>query len=87
MFFSLELIEKENYTQQLFLKRLGYSVPELLDMFYEKETIHLSGRRNFQQENLTLTSLLGTRADDDIIDPKSGKVLVKKGKKFTKAFY
>ena len=28
--------------------------------------------------------MIGTRAHNDIIDPKSGKVIVKKGKKFTK---
>ena len=28
--------------------------------------------------------MIGSRANSDILDPKSGKVLVKKGKKLTK---
>jgi DNA-directed RNA polymerase subunit beta len=64
------------------LKALGYSVQELLDLFYEKETLHLSEKK-FERE-LNLELLQGARAEDDILDPKSGKVIVKKGKKITK---
>ncbi|MBD66795.1 MAG: DNA-directed RNA polymerase subunit beta [Halobacteriovoraceae bacterium] len=63
------------------LKALGYSVPELLKLFYEKETIHLDDKNYVREVDVEL--LQGSRADDDILD-KSGKVLVKKGKKITK---
>ncbi|MBC96497.1 MAG: DNA-directed RNA polymerase subunit beta [Halobacteriovoraceae bacterium] len=66
------------------LKAMGYSTPELLDMFYEKEMIHFGKDGNFTRE-LDINLLNGTRATQDILDPSSGKQLVRKGKKFTKA--
>ncbi len=64
------------------LKALGYSVSELLALFYEKETIHLNEKK--YERELDLSLLEGSRADEDVLDPKSGKALVKKGKKITK---
>jgi DNA-directed RNA polymerase subunit beta len=64
------------------LKALGYSVPELLNLFYEKETLHLA--ENKYERELDFALLQGSRADEDILDPKSGKPIVKKGKKITK---
>ena len=64
------------------LKALGYSTSELLKLFYESETIHLN-EDNYERE-LDLSLMQGSRADEDILDPKSGKALVKKGKKVTK---
>lgn len=64
------------------LKALGYSIPEILDLFYVKETLHLE-ENNYQRE-LDFSLLQGSRADDDILDPKSGKPIVKRGKKITK---
>ena len=63
------------------LKALGFSVPELLDLFYEKEILHLSEKK-FERE-LDFALMQGSRADEDILD-KSGKPIVKKGKKITK---
>ncbi len=64
------------------LKALGYSVPELLKLFYEKETINLED--NNYSRTLDFDLMQGARAEEDILDPKSGKALVKKGKKVTK---
>ncbi|MAX65675.1 MAG: DNA-directed RNA polymerase subunit beta [Bacteriovoracaceae bacterium] len=64
------------------LKALGFSVSELLKLFYEPETIHLDEKK--YERELDLELMLGARADDDILDSKSGKALVKKGKKITK---
>ena len=52
------------------LKALGYSVPELLKLFYEPETIHLD-EKNFERE-LDFNLMLGARAEDDILG-KDGK--------------
>jgi len=64
------------------LKALGYSVSELLNLFYEKENIHLV-EGNFERE-LDFDLMQGARANEDILDPATGKALVKKGKKITK---
>jgi len=64
-------------------KAMGYSTSDLLNMFYEMETVKLDPKGNYTRK-LDFTLLIGTRAQSDILD-SSGKVLVKKGKKFTKA--
>ena len=67
------------------LKALGYSTSELLDIFYKKEAIVLpAGKRSSFMRRLDLDLLLGTRAENDILDKKGG-TLIKRGKKFTKA--
>ena len=65
------------------LKALGCSTIDLLDRFYEKETLLLDKKENFKRR-LDFSLLIGTRADADIAD-KKGNILVRKGKKFTKA--
>lgn len=64
------------------LKAMGYSTTELLEKFYEMEKVKFGDKGMFTRE-LDPALLVGTRASSDILD-KSGKVLVKKGKKFTK---
>ena len=64
------------------LKALGYSVQELLELFYEKETLYLK-ENDFERE-VDFKLLIGSRAHEDILDPKTGKVIVKAGKKVTK---
>ena len=65
------------------LKAMGYTTSELLETFYEMETVSF-GKEGAYKRTLDLALLIGTRAFNDILDPKSGKVLVKKGKKYTK---
>ncbi|MEC7182992.1 MAG: DNA-directed RNA polymerase subunit beta, partial [Bdellovibrionota bacterium] len=56
---------------------------EILETFYQMERVSLSKEGEYSR-SLDFSLLIGTRAHNDIIDPKSGKVIVKKGKKFTK---
>lgn len=64
------------------LKAMGYSTQDLLNIFYEKEVIHLKEGK-FERE-LDLELLLGSRAGSDVLNSQSGEVIVKKGKKYTK---
>lgn len=64
------------------LKAMGYSTTELLHLFYKMEKVKFGKKGTFTRE-LDPSLLIGTRANSDILD-KSGKALVKKGKKFTK---
>jgi DNA-directed RNA polymerase subunit beta len=64
------------------LKAMGYSDEDLLNLFYKTEFIHLSDD-NYERE-LDFNLLVGSRAEDDIVDPKTGKTIVLKGKKITK---
>ena len=65
------------------LKAMGYSTQELLEHFYKMEEITFAKDGEYSK-SLDMSLLIGTRAVDDILDPKSGDILVKKGKKFTK---
>ncbi len=66
------------------LKAMGYNTAELLKMFYQTETIVLEKGETFSRV-LDFELLNGTRAMNDILAPKGGKVIVRKGKKFTRA--
>ena len=66
----------------IILKSMGYGTTEILDMFYEKETIHLRRDGTYARE-LDFELLIGTRVTSDILDSK-GNILVRKGRKFTK---
>lgn len=66
------------------LKAMGYSTAELLNVFYQMETITFNKDATFSRR-LDFNLMVGTRATADIVDPKSGSVIVKKGKKYTKA--
>ena len=64
------------------LKSLGYSIEELLDLFYEKETIVF--RKNQYFKKIDFEKLKGQKASSDIVDPKNpANVIVKRNRKIT----
>ncbi len=65
------------------LKGLGLNTEEILNYFYDVEEIALEG--DVFTRSVSGPLLLGQRANDDIVDPKSGEVLLKKSRKFTRA--
>ena len=67
----------------ILLRALGYSAGELLSRFYEKELIRIVKGKIEKKLNFQL--LRGQKASQDILDPKSGKVLVKKNRRITVA--
>jgi DNA-directed RNA polymerase subunit beta len=74
---------KRKLPATIVLRALGYSTEELLKYFYKVETISFEGSKYFKR--LDFSILAGQRAEDDIVDPKTGEVLVKKNRKYTKA--
>jgi DNA-directed RNA polymerase subunit beta len=64
------------------LKALGYSAEELLNYYYNVETVFLDGDSFKKKINLDL--LAGQRASMDVVG-KDGEVIVKANRKFTKA--
>ncbi|NDF13860.1 DNA-directed RNA polymerase subunit beta [bacterium] len=69
------------------LKALGMSVPEILNFFYKIERIQIEGEGKSAKffKLVDLEILSGQRAEEDIIDPKTKEVIVRKNRKFTKA--
>ena len=67
----------------ILLKALGYSVEEMLNYFYPSEEIVLEGKKILK--SVVPEHLVGQRAVRDIKDPKSGELIVRKDRKFTRA--
>src|SRR5580658_1206233 len=65
------------------LKALGYTTEELLEMYYNVESVYFE--KDEYLRSLDLDVLAGQRATSDITDPKTGEVVVKKGRRVTKA--
>jgi DNA-directed RNA polymerase subunit beta len=65
------------------LKALGYTTEELLEMYYNVETVFIE--KDGYSRSVDTETLAGQRALSDIIDSKTGDVIVKKGRRITKA--
>ncbi len=70
---------RRKFPASVLLKALGYSEKELLDYFYESEKVIFKDNKilKYLRKNLQV----GDRATEDIVDTKSGKVLIKKDKR------
>jgi len=67
----------------ILLRALGYSEEELLGIFYKHETVCFKGKGKYEKGAVP-ELLRYQRASKDVKHPKSGTVLVKKGKRFTR---
>jgi len=65
------------------LKALGYSAEQLLNYYYKSEEFYLSGDVITKSIDTELLTLQKTAVD--VVDPKTGEVIVKANRKFTKA--
>jgi DNA-directed RNA polymerase subunit beta len=72
---------RRKFPATILLKALGYSTEELLNFFYKTQRVNLEGE-TIQQA--FLPELLADKTTTtDVLDPKSGDVLIKKGKRLT----
>lgn len=67
----------------LLLRALGYSEKEVLDYFYDRETVVIKEGKVFKQTPHAL--LLGQKAPSDIVNRETDEILIKKHKKITRA--
>ena len=65
------------------LKALGYTEEELLHEFYQFDTVEIEDGKFYLRFNPD--TFVGTRLPNDVINPKDGKILGKKGRKVSKA--
>jgi DNA-directed RNA polymerase subunit beta len=65
----------------ILLKAMGYTTDQLLNYFYKVEVISLEGDKLYVAVD---DSVIGEKAPEDILEPKTGEVIVKKGRKITK---
>ena len=67
----------------MLLRALGYSTEELLNYYYDTETVYLEPSKKYAK-SVEYDLLPGQRASRDIRHPDTREVLVKKNRKFTK---
>ena len=74
---------KRKITATILLKALGYTIGEILNLFYPSEKISIHSNGTYWR-TVDLKLIEGTRAVDDILHPETGEVLVKKNKKLSR---
>ena len=74
---------RRKFPVTILLKALGMSVEQILAHFYEPDIVKVKGDKFFR--NLDIEKMSGQRSLVDIVDPKSGEVLVKQGRRITRA--
>jgi DNA-directed RNA polymerase subunit beta len=77
----IRIDRRRKFPVTLLFKAFGYTPEDLLTYFYEFEKIIVKSNRYFKAFNEEF--LKGHRASQDVIDPNTGEVVVKKGRVFT----
>jgi DNA-directed RNA polymerase subunit beta len=72
---------RRKFPATILLKALGYTTEELLNFFYNTQRVHLEGETI--QQAFIPELLMDKTTTADITDPRSGEVLIKKGKRLT----
>jgi len=65
----------------ILLKAMGYTTEELLKHFCNIETVFVDGNKFYLSVD---KFLIGERVEKDILDPQTGEVIIKKGRKISK---
>ena len=68
----------------ILLKALDYKLEDLLEIFYHLDTVTL-GKAGKVTRTLEIERMIGQRSLSDIKDPKTGQILVKQGRRISRA--
>ncbi|MBF0527648.1 MAG: DNA-directed RNA polymerase subunit beta, partial [Deltaproteobacteria bacterium] len=74
---------RRKFPVTLLLKALGYSSEELLNIFYETDTFYIDADGGITRK-FNSVFFQGDKAKEDILDPRTGDVIVKRDKKITR---
>ncbi|HPI40066.1 MAG TPA: DNA-directed RNA polymerase subunit beta, partial [Pseudobdellovibrionaceae bacterium] len=74
---------RRKFPVTILLKALGYSTEDLLEYYYDLDRLHFEKGKLFRK--LDIERMSGQRAIADIIDPQTNEVLVKAGRRITRA--
>jgi DNA-directed RNA polymerase subunit beta len=78
----IRIDRRRKFPVTLLFKAFGFTTEDILDYFYEKETVFIKKNEFFLLFNEN--TLKGQRSSCDVIDPKTSEVIVKQGRVFTK---
>jgi DNA-directed RNA polymerase subunit beta len=74
---------RRKFPVTILLKALGYNVEQLLEYFYDLDKVKSRKGKLFRE--IDIDRMAGQRAIVDIVDPKTAEVLVKQGRRITRA--
>src|SRR5438128_865557 len=74
---------RRKFHATVLLRALGMTAEDLLNYFYRKDTILLEGRK--AAKRFVPDHLVGVKATRDLRNPQSNELIVKEGRKFTRA--
>jgi DNA-directed RNA polymerase subunit beta len=75
---------RRKFPVTILLKALGYTTEQLLENFYHLDIVRLKKDGKFTR-TINIDQMAGQRALSDIVDPKTGEVIVKAGRRITRA--
>lgn len=75
---------RRKFPVTILLKALGYSNEQLLEYFYDLDTVSIEKGGKFYR-SIDIERMVGQRSLVDIVDPESGEALVKAGRRITRA--
>ncbi len=78
----IRIDRRRKFPITILFKAFGYSTEDILSYFYNFDRIFIKGKKVFKAFNPDL--LKGLRASQSVKDPKSGDIVVKKGRMFTR---
>ncbi len=79
---NIRIDRRRKFPITLLFKAIGYNDDDILSYFYSREKIIIQKKQFFRELNPEF--LKGQRPGKDIVNPETGKVVVKKGRIFTK---
>ncbi|MEK6772961.1 MAG: DNA-directed RNA polymerase subunit beta [Bdellovibrionota bacterium] len=74
---------RRKFPVTILLKALGYNTEQLLEYFYDLDEVYVKNSKLYRK--LDIDRMAGQRAIADILDPKSQEVLVRAGRRITRA--
>lgn len=74
---------RRKFPATIVLKALGYTTEQLLSYFYDLDKIRFRKGKYFR--SLEIERMSGQRALTDLVDPKTGELIVKAGRRITRA--
>lgn len=75
---------RRKFPATILLKALGYTTEQLLEQFYNIDTVRVAKDGRLLRE-IDIEKMAGQRAITDIVDPKTGEEIVKAGRRITRA--
>ncbi len=76
---------KRKFPATILLKALGYSAQDILSYYYNVETIRFDEKAKGFKRQLDLEKMSRQQVSTDIVDPRTGEVIVKAGQRLTRA--